>query len=68
MRGRMLKSSRQAETERLVALYNMGMLSRKYLMNYMGLGADADSKTFWRRHERDEDEAAATWKVRLFGG
>lgn len=57
----------QSETEKMVVLYNMGMLSRKFLMKHYGLGPDAAPTKFWQRHQRTVDEAKASVWVRLFG-
>lgn len=51
----------------MVVLYNMGMVSRKFLMKHYGLGPDAASTEFWQRHQRTVDEAKASIWVRLFG-
>lgn len=58
----------QADAEKMVALYNMGLLSRKFLMSHYHLANDADSSKFWQRHQRVVDEAKASFWVRVFGG
>lgn len=57
----------QSDVEKMVALYNMGMLSRKFLMNHYHLATDADSSKFWQRHRRTVDQAKASIWVRVFG-
>lgn len=67
MAPRMSPTKAQADAEKMVALYNMGMVSRKFLMNHYHLATNADSSKFWQRHQRTVDEAKATFWVRLFG-
>ena len=68
MARKMSPTKAQAETEKMVTLYNMGLLSRKFMMKHYGLGQDAEPKLFWQRHQRTVDEAKATFWVRLIGG
>ena len=67
MARKMSPTKAQAETEKMVVLYNMGMVSRKFMMKHYGLGPDAASTLFWQRHQRTVDEAAATVWTRIFG-
>lgn len=67
MARKMSPTKAQAETEKMVTLYNMGMLSRKFMMNHYGLREDAASTKFWQRHRRTVDEAKATFWMRLRG-
>ena len=67
MARRMSPTKAQADAEKMVALYNMGMVSRKFLMNHYHLATDTDSSKFWQRHQRVVDEAKATFWVRVFG-
>lgn len=63
----MSRTNRQEETRKLVQLYNMGMVSKKYLMGHLGLPEDAAPSRFWRRARRDDDTALANWRRRIFG-